>query len=417
MRTLRERLDRLDGKLSDMAGGKVILLWLIGGALFCLFCFYGAIEYDEVKFPDEIETEVTADVAAFYRAGSLAWEGRALDAYDVEIFESGLEGENSMLLFLNPPTFLPFTQLLSLGTYGQAKLVILILCLLSLGFLPWILKAPRGLAVFCLLGSAGYYGLILFNISCIIIAMIALALMRAEKNPVFSGLLLGLATVKPQYGLLVPVFLLARGQYLTILVAGITAIGLLLLSCLLYGFDAPLAWYEAFSQKAYQTYLDAPPLLMLSLHATLAKIGIQGGLADGIYLLVLVGLAASLWYAVRRFEFNGALGLMFLAAALASPSVMLYSWAIFLAAYLCMLRLPSPWPLHLQILFGALLSQPFLMLILQVITRSFELEYAILIFVNMAAAFLAVFHFLQTRLRENIRQEMQPAAVRDTEAV
>ena len=65
--------------------------------------------------------------------------------------------------------------------------------------------------------------------------LIGLVLATMEKRPVLSGLLLGLLTYKPQFGLLFPLVLLISGRWKVFAFAAVSALGLLALSAVVFG--------------------------------------------------------------------------------------------------------------------------------------------------------------------------------------
>lgn len=63
-------------------------------------------------------------------------------------------------------------------------------------------------------------------------------LLLAGRRPIASGICLGLLTIKPQFGLLVPICLIASRDWRTILSACLTFLALFLASGALFGFDS-----------------------------------------------------------------------------------------------------------------------------------------------------------------------------------
>src|SRR5262249_22159756 len=63
------------------------------------------------------------------------------------------------------------------------------------------------------------------------------ALVALPQRPLLSGVLFGLLAYKPQFGLLIPVALLAAGQWRTVLAAGITVLALAGAAAIAFGAD------------------------------------------------------------------------------------------------------------------------------------------------------------------------------------
>jgi len=100
-------------------------------------------------------------------------------------------------------------------------------------------------AALALLGAPGA----LFNISAgqngfLAGALLCGGLLLLAEQPVIAGLLLGLLSYKPQFGLLIPVLLLAGRHYQSFAVAAVTTMVLLIGSIALFG---TASWVEYFS--------------------------------------------------------------------------------------------------------------------------------------------------------------------------
>ncbi|WFU41922.1 glycosyltransferase family 87 protein [Bradyrhizobium sp. CB82] len=70
---------------------------------------------------------------------------------------------------------------------------------------------------------------------------VCLVLPRTE---VLAGICLGLLTYKPQYGLLFPLVLVARGEWKVFVAAAITAISVALASMLVFGAESWAAFFH-----------------------------------------------------------------------------------------------------------------------------------------------------------------------------
>ncbi|MEJ8474043.1 glycosyltransferase family 87 protein [Roseibium algae] len=277
-------------EFADKLGGSFVLFCLVLSAVFVggYWLMTGAEQI--LHFPSSIEEPIKEDLAAFYRAGQMAAQGRAVEAYDVEAFREPLSGHAKTLVFRYPPHFLPFAEVLAPMSYAQAKALGLILSVLALASIPLLLKAPSSMAFFFVFSGIGFHTLTVLNNSALTIFLIVLALVILKKGPVISGILLGVASLKPQYGVLVPVFLLANGHYRAIFAACLTILALLALTALLYGADVMGAYVQTYTQEPYVSYMKAITPGFLNLTALLGKIGIEGTARVLTYLQVVMGL-------------------------------------------------------------------------------------------------------------------------------
>ena len=154
-----------------------------------------------------------------------------------------------------------------------------------------------------------------------------------------AGVAFGLLTLKPQLGLLVPVFLVARGEWRVILVAGGVAAGLVAVSCVMF---PPALWGEwAHSLPAYQAaYFAARAALNLNIIVTvtanLITIGAPPALAWAAQLVSFAVVAICVVWAAREAEYRLAAALLWTGIFLAAPHAYAYD-SVILAAVLVVL--------------------------------------------------------------------------------
>lgn len=77
------------------------------------------------------------------------------------------------------------------------------------------------------------------------LALLGGALLTLERRPIVAGLLFGLMSYKPQYGILVPIFLLATGRWRVIVAASITVALLVALSLGIFGHETWQAFFAS----------------------------------------------------------------------------------------------------------------------------------------------------------------------------
>jgi alpha-1,2-mannosyltransferase len=180
------------------------------------------------------------DFSSFYAAGTLVRDGLAAQAYDqIAHFtrEKAIFGPDAhYYAFQYPPVFLlvaaamaKVPYLPALAVWQAATFVIYILAIRAIitssaeTAAPdrlWILLAVAFPAVFVNLGH-GQNGFLT-------VALFAGALVVLDRRPVIAGILIGLMIYKPQFGLMIPLVLLATGRWRVIIAAAATVIVLLL---------------------------------------------------------------------------------------------------------------------------------------------------------------------------------------------
>jgi hypothetical protein len=175
--------------------------------------------------------------------------------------------------------------------------------------------------------------------------LLGAALVTLPKRPLLSGVLFGLLAYKPQFGLLIPVALMAAGQWLAVATAGITVLALAGAASLAFGSD--IWWlFAASTETSRRLLLEQGNVGFEKLQSVFAAIRTLGG---GIALAYVVQAAASasvivglawVWRACGDRDLKAAL--LIIATLLASPHVLDYDLTI-LAPALAFI-LVSRWP-------------------------------------------------------------------------
>ncbi|MBZ9883051.1 DUF2029 domain-containing protein [Mesorhizobium sp. CA10] len=143
-----------------------------------------------------------------------------------------------------PPYFLVVAALFALLPYAFSLLV------WQASTLLLYLAAVRRIAPFqdCLLVAAAFPA-VFINVGhghngFLSAGLMALALLALERRPVVAGILFGLLAYKPQFGLLIPIALLAGGQWRAIVAAGATIVAMTLGTMLAFGWEAWRGFFD-----------------------------------------------------------------------------------------------------------------------------------------------------------------------------
>lgn len=272
------------------------------------------------------------DFISFWTAGQMLHAGA--DVYDIA-GHIGAQREfhaipGEFTAFFYPPGFLVMVWPLGLMSYFPA----LIAWLAATGSL-WLL-ALRSWTTRLGLRSPSLLLLIAFppvlltlthgQTSFLVAALLGGGLLLVRERPWLAGVLLGLATIKPQFGLLVPVALLASGQWRTITAAGITAIGLAAAAALAFGPEVWPAWLAIANVAGNAADNGAIGYAkMVSLFAGLRLLGISSSLALLAQAALAFVLAAMVAMATWRRPISlGSAALVLAGAPLATPFVLDY---------------------------------------------------------------------------------------------
>ena len=84
------------------------------------------------------------------------------------------------------------------------------------------------------------------------LALLGGALLTLERRPILAGVMFGLMSYKPQYGLLVPIFLIATGRWRSMAAASVTVVILAALSFAMFGAQT---WQAFFASIAFTRHV------------------------------------------------------------------------------------------------------------------------------------------------------------------
>ena len=140
--------------------------------------------------------------------------------------------------------------------------------------------------------------------------LLAAALVALPRRPILSGILFGLLAYKPQFGLLIPVALLAAGQWRTMVAAGLTVVALAGLATMAFGSDIWWA-FAASTETSRKLLLEQGDVGFEKLQSVFAAIRLWGGsvslayLVQGAASITAIGGVAWMWRSIGRSRSEG----------------------------------------------------------------------------------------------------------------
>ena len=191
-----------------------------------------------------------------------------------------------------------------------------------------------------------------------------------ERRPYLGGLVLGLLTFKPQFCILVPIALIAAGQWRALLASGLSALAMMIASGLIFGWDLWLRWIPLIIENLVspsEKWIEFGRMWGHSVYTCAVLLGAPERLASWIQLLATLGAAVSVIIAFRSRLGTREKTAVFLAATvLAAPHSGPYDVTLLViaAAFWLMSRsAPLPlwcWTLAFMIWLLPMLSPPLL---------------------------------------------------------
>jgi hypothetical protein len=285
-----------------------------------------------------------ADFPTLWAAGRLAVTGETAALFDGQAYRDLLGGIYSgRIPWLYPPGTLAVVAPLGLLPVGHAWAALVLT-----SFLAWWAALGAAVRRPAIVLAAGVCPLAFLpvaisgNLTILWAAGLLGALAALERGrPALAGILIGLLTIKPQLGLLLPVALLAAGAWRAIAAAAVTALALAALTTLMTGaaYWRDLAGAVATRHGAYADG-TGETALMIGPAPLLLGLGVDGGTALLLHWCVAAALAilvAILWQSPRACA-DARAAVLFAATPLAAPFLWHYDAALLAVAAVLLMR-------------------------------------------------------------------------------
>jgi alpha-1,2-mannosyltransferase len=271
------------------------------------------------------------DFITFWGTSKLTLEGTPESAFDLkQLYEAerdAVSGLRDIYAWHYPPTFQLMVAPLALLPYLAALALWISLTLAAATFVIRRL-APGTHTLLLFIAFPGTYlnfaqGQTGFLTTCLFGGAL---LLLHERRPILAGILIGLLTYKPQFGLLIPVALVFGRQWTAFISASITAVIFGALSAAILGTDVWLAFLN--NLPLLRDVLEQggiPWGKMASLFTSLRLLGIGIGLAYAFqFLLAALAAAAVAWAWWQDVPARVAGAILAAGALLATPYVFDY---------------------------------------------------------------------------------------------
>jgi Glycosyltransferase family 87 len=305
----------------------------------CTLAFAGWIAVSDGLI-DRNGKPLGTDFSNVYAAGSLTWQGKSTQAYEPALqhqAEKAIFGGRDVPFYgwHYPPFFFAVAFLVAAVPYGWGLAIWLVASFAAyLAMLRAILPRPETLLI------AAAFPAVFINIGhgqngFLTAALLGGALHFLDRRPWLAGLLIGVLAYKPQFGVLIPIALLAGQRWNTIAAAAATVAALVALSFAMLGGDVWHAFLDSmkFTQTIVLEQGDTGWEKIQSIFSAARNFGanvptayaIQGALA-----LLLAASIAWLWHSDAAFELKAAA--LALGSLLATPYVLDYDLVVLAVA-------------------------------------------------------------------------------------
>ena len=283
---------------------------------------------------------VGTDFSNVYAAGMLTWQGRPADAYDPALqhaAEKAVFGGREVPFFgwHYPPFFFAVAFAVAAFPYAWGLAIWLAASLAAyLAAMRAILPRPETLliafafpAVFVNIGH-GQNGFLTA-------ALLGGALHLLDRRPWLAGVLIGCLAYKPQFGVLIPIALLAGGRWHTIGAAAATVVALLAISFAMLGGGVWHAFADSmnFTQTVVLEQGGTGWEKIQSVFSAVRMWGADVHTAYAVQIALALMLAASLawlWHSDAAFELKASA--LATGSLLATPYVLDYDLVVLAVA-------------------------------------------------------------------------------------
>jgi hypothetical protein len=280
------------------------------------------------------------DFLAVWSAGGLARGGTAPAAYDAhlqhaaEVAAVGHDFKGG-LGWPYPPFFLLMAAGLACLGYAWAFVVWTGATIAGYAVTVGAIAKSRTAVLLALAAPWALATLFVGQNGFLTAALIGLVLLNLKRLPALSGILLGLMTYKPQFGLLFPLALAMGGHWRAFVMASLTALFLIALSNAVYGSATFAAFLHVLPQTA-QTLLDEGAVgwsKLQSVYGLARWLGLSSAAGWAVQAAATFACATAvirLWRSGAAYELKAA-GLA-VAALLATPYLFVYDLPILAVA-------------------------------------------------------------------------------------
>ena len=308
------------------------------------------------------------DFTRFWVAGWQALHGETTSLHGQAAFKEVQEsaagfGRSPYSLLSYPPTFtlilVPLAMLPYFAAFLTWESVTLVFCITVV-----YLIVRRQTAISLMLASPfAAWNFLIGQNGFFTASLLGASLLLLERRPVLAGMFIGCLTYKPQFGILLPVALIAARQWGACVSVAVTAIFLVAASAAAFGVDGWAAFPQALFAEGRETMFASPDWgflfqtvygLILVLHGGAALAWLAQGMAT-------VGMAVIVWLVWRspaRYALKAAT--LSTAGLIATP----YAFAYDLAA----IAIPVAFLASDQIRFGLLRGEQTTMIALFVMS-------------------------------------------------
>jgi hypothetical protein len=227
----------------------------------------------------------------------------AADIYDLSVLQEFQESLGSTpaihLPFPYPPSFILLMTPFGLVGYYAAYGAWILGTFVFYFVVSWRREWPLSAAFTIIFAPATILTFVYGQTGFLTSALIVGGFRFAGSRPILSGVLFGLASIKPQLGILIPIALISARLWRSLAAAGGTVLVLVVASSAAFGWSIWPLWVLQLLAHA-DWAATTKPQYMPTIVANLTFLGLDLAVARRIQLAVAVAVAGIIWVCFRR---------------------------------------------------------------------------------------------------------------------
>jgi hypothetical protein len=244
---------------------------------------------------------------------------------------------NCLLPYAYPPFFLFFILPLGLLSYYLAYLFWVFSTFLCYFVASFDKRQRRYVAFLTIFAPATIIGFTTGQTGLLSSALIVGGFRVVTTRPILSGTLFGLASFKPQLGILIPIALISARLWRTAAAACVTILVLVLASGIAFGWSIWPLWFAKLLTHA-DWVMVVKDRLNPTITSSLTSIGVDLAVARGVQACVAVFVGVIIWICFRRGVTILAIASLLVGTFLATPYAIVYDMPLLTSAVLLVLR-------------------------------------------------------------------------------
>ncbi len=313
-----------------------LYIWLaLAAGLAALGCEIVYLAYCPFPF-DPVDYLIGRDFVNTWMGARIALTGDPSPWFDFATYNVALRqifgAEYPLHIWSYPPHLLLFTWPLGLLPYIPAYVLWVMLGLAAYVFVA--ADGERRLDHLALLALApAVFVNIGFGQTGFVLASLMIAgLLNLDRRPILAGIMFGLLTVKPHFGILLPLMLVLTGRWRVIAAAAATGVALLVVTSLVFGLHV----WSAYLDVAMPVQVRSMSMIGFFLHAATTTFmnmrlaGFSVEVASAMQAAFsIVAVATVVWTFLRRRDPALSMALLVTATFVALPYAYNYDMVVF----------------------------------------------------------------------------------------